>query len=160
MSWDVMIHRFDGPPPRVEDIADDHEFLPLGEAPNVRRRISDALPAVDWGDPAWGVLEGDGFSIEFNFQAHGPVTGFMLHVRGGGDPITPIVAMCKLNGWAALDTSSGEFLDLAKPSVDGWESFQGFRDQIIGGIEGQSRDRAPWWRRLISWLRGGDRSVQ
>ena len=58
MSWDVMIHRFEGPPPRVEDIVDDHLFLPLGDAAEVRSRVSSVLPGVDWTDPAWGIFGG------------------------------------------------------------------------------------------------------
>ena len=129
-----MIHRFDGAPPRFEDIVDDRHFLPLGDAADVRSRIVAVLPGVDWADPDWGVLKGEDFSIEFNFQEGGTVTGFMLHVRGGGDPITPIVSLCSAYGWAALDTSTGAFLDLKKPSYAGWQSFQTVRDQLAERI--------------------------
>lgn len=151
MSWDVMILRFDGPPPPVEDIADDHQALPLGDAADVRTRISAVLPEVDWTDPAWGVLEGDGFSIEFNFQADGPVTGFMLHVRGRGDPITPTITLCSAYGWAALDTSAGEFLDLAKPSHSGWRSFQSFRDRVAASVASKDNEGS-WLRRMLGRL--------
>jgi hypothetical protein len=152
MSWDVMIHRFEGPPPRVEDLSDEHQFLPLGDASDVRKQISVALPTVDWSDPAWGVLDGDGFSIEFNFQADGPVTGFMLHVRGGGDPLPSIIRLCRVNGWVALDTSAGAFLDLDAPSREGWHSFQSFRDQVVRRVE-QEEGRRSWLHRVLARLR-------
>jgi len=145
-----MIHRADGLPPHIHDIADDHQFVPMGDAVEVRSNISKVLPDVDWSDPAWGVLDGDGYSIEFNFQPDGPVTGFMLHVRGGSDPIAAIVKLCSAHGWAAIDTSTGDYIDLQAPSHEGWESFQGFRDQIVGRLEA---DESSWlqrlWRRLF-----------
>lgn len=144
-----MIHRYDGTPPRVEDIPDDFRFPPIGEAEMVRTQITRVLPGVDWSDPAWGILDGDGYSIEFNLLSNGVVDGFMLHVRGGGDPVSAIARLCSASGWVALNTSSGEFMDLDHPSHESWESFQSYRDQIVATF---SRS-VPWYRRLFQALR-------
>ena len=55
----------------------------------------------------------------------------MPRVRGGGDAVSPIVAMCKHFGWQAVDTSQGDFINLDDSSTDGWDGFQAFRDRVI-----------------------------
>ena len=55
----------------------------------------------------------------------------MLHVRGGGDAVTPIVAMCRNCGWQALDFSTGKLIDLDHPSSESWQRFQAYRDKIV-----------------------------
>ena len=71
MSWDVMLFNFEGKPPSFESLPDDFEPPVMGEADAIREKISASLPDVDWSDPAWGMLEGEGWSIEFNHQATG-----------------------------------------------------------------------------------------
>lgn len=61
----------------------------------------------------------------------------MLHVRGGGDAISAIASFARPLGWAALDCSTSEFLELDNPSQAGWEAFQAYRDKIIGMYRGQ-----------------------
>lgn len=112
---------------------------PLGDANEVRAQISKVLPNVDWKDPAWGVVEGNGWSIEFNHQRSGVSESVMLHVRGGGDPFPAIVSICKANGWVALDCSSGELINLESPSPKSWREFQGFRNQIVASTEATQR---------------------
>lgn len=106
MSWDVVISAA-----KTDPEAGDSAVQPLGEAEDVRKKISAALPDTDWSDPAWGTLEGSGWSIEFNTEATGSVESLMLHVRGEGDPLSAISRLCQSTGWYAFDTTTGEFLD-------------------------------------------------
>jgi len=122
MSWDVQLLR-----PAAAGAPD----APLGPAEEVRASISAIHPAVDWSDPAWGVLEGKDWSIELNTGADPVITSIMLHVRGSGDPVSAIAALCKGTGWSAFDLATGELLDPDKPSADGWADFQGFRGQLL-----------------------------
>jgi hypothetical protein len=135
MSWDVMIFNFESPPPAPNNWEDGFGPIAMGEAEEVRTKISRSLPMVDWSDPAWGLLDGDGFSIEFNYHKSGQVDGFMLHVRGGGDPLPDICRLCRENGWYALDCSTGDFIDLQAPSRQGWRGFQSYRDSIVGRFD-------------------------
>ena len=133
MSWDVTIlsaKHVDG---------SDAEPPPLGDAGDVRKAVSSALPGVDWSDPAWGTLEGKGWSIEFNTEAEGTVGDMMLHVRGGGDPLPAITKLCTQNGWVALDMSTGDYIELEAPSDASWKEFQGFRDSVVSQVAGKSR---------------------
>ncbi len=131
MSWDVMIFRFDSPPPPISKWPDNFRPVALGEAQEIRNKISHDFPNIDWSDPAWGIFDGKGYSIEFNLQKEGVVEGFMLHVRGGGDPLPTICKLCLIHGWYAFDCSTGYFIDLDHPSREGWTSFQQFRDKVI-----------------------------
>jgi hypothetical protein len=144
-----MILRYDGAPPRMSELPDDFSLLPMGEAHDVRTRISESLPDVDWSDPARGLLISEEYSIKFGLQEDGVVESLMLIVRGGGDPVEAIARLCAANGWAALDTSTGEFMDLQQPSRAGWESFQAFRDKVLATVG----RREPWYRRLLKKLR-------
>ncbi len=130
MSWDVLILKADGTTPMGE-LPEDFKPDPLGQAEDLRKRLSEVFDSLDWTDPAWGILDGDGFSFEFNFKKSGIVDSFMLHVRGGGNAVAPIVAMCKHFGWQALDCSTGDFIDLNEPSTKSWEHFQAYRDRVV-----------------------------
>lgn len=119
MSWDVVILD-SGEPPQA-----------LGPAERVRASISNIVPTVDWSDPAWGTLESEEWSIEFNVGDAPVVESVMLHVRGDGDPLPVIASICATNGWAALDTSTDERLDLAAPSRKGWDDFRALREAVL-----------------------------
>lgn len=131
MSWDVMVFNFGGrTPPPIEEVQDS-DLVPLGPATEVRQRLSSHLPKIDWSDVTWGILEGDGFSIEFNGGKNDPIANMMLHVRGGGDAIAAITTFARPLGWSVFDCSTGEYLDLDNPSQAGWEGFQAFRDKVV-----------------------------
>lgn len=130
MSWDVMIMKCNGMNP-FEEQPKYFEFPSLGDADQLRSQLSDFFGSIKWDDPAWGLLTSKEFTLEFNFTETGPVENFTLHARGGGDVVTPIVAMCKHFDWQALDYSTGELIDLDSPSSDSWERFQEFRDKVL-----------------------------
>jgi len=104
----------------------------------VKEKLIKEYPAIVWSRPnpeygLWGSYEdkGEGYSIEFSLGKKDTVESIMLHVRGGGSVVSKIVALCKENGWEAIDTSAGEFMDLKQPSAKGWEDFQSYRDRVI-----------------------------
>ncbi len=132
MSWDVMVLRSENLPPDLGNPPEDWMPDEMGEAELVRSKISQALPGVDWSDPAWGRFEGEGFSIEFNFQESGAVNAFTLHIRGWGDPLPAIVGLCRPHGWAAFDYSDGSRINLDNPSRENWAAFQAYRDKVTG----------------------------
>lgn len=137
-----MIMKCDEEAP-IQNLPNDFKPDSLGDADRLRTELSAYFGGVCWDDPAWGILEGDGFSFEFNFTKSGQVDTFTLHVRGGGNAVAPIVAMCRHFGWQALDYSTGEFMDLDSPSLESWQRFQEYRDRVISvhrrsqGLEGK-----------------------
>ncbi|GAA5509349.1 hypothetical protein Rcae01_04848 [Novipirellula caenicola] len=131
MSWDVLIMKTDGKT-AIHDMPKDYQPEPLGDADELRPQLSQFFAdQIDWSDPAWGIFGCEYFSYEFNFSASGPVETFMLHVRGGGDAVTPLVQMCRHFGWMAVDCSSGDFIDLDSPDAESWSRFQAYRDKVV-----------------------------
>jgi hypothetical protein len=131
MSWDVMLFKFKGVLPKSAEEIEEANMVPLGPSTQVREAISSTLPGVNWSDPFWGVVDGPGFSIEFNTGKEEPIKSIMLHVRGSGNAVPAIMAFAVPAGWSAFDCSTGEFLDPVKPSDEGWKKFQAYGDQMI-----------------------------
>lgn len=119
MSWDVVIHT-------------EGDIAPLGTSGEVRNAVSGTLPSVRWSDDHWGSVTDGELSLEFNLGSEEPVGSMMIHVRGAGDPMPGIVDLCKAQGWAATDLTTGEEIDLLNPSSEGWSSFVAFRSEVVG----------------------------
>jgi hypothetical protein len=150
MSWDLSVYSPTGP---------------LGTAADVRQKVSRALPGVDWSDNTCGVLQQGGYVLEFSLLASEgsdeehveddedldsdedldddsdfdladttPVS-MVVSVRGGGEPLPPLVKLCKQYGWKLGDGDTGEEIDLDNPSDQGWRDFQAFRDKVAGSLE-------------------------
>jgi hypothetical protein len=133
MSWDVMVFDLAGAAPSEIDFGADFKPHSMGPAGEIRLRISEHLRAVDWSDPTWGLYEGDGFSLEFNMGKGAETNSFMVHVRGGGDAVKTLLRVAAPNGWSLFDCTTGEFIDPANPSDEGWKAFQGYRDRVLRG---------------------------
>ena len=123
MSSDVIIFNSKIAIQNIDDLPEDFVGSEMGTADEIRRNINAVFPGTDWSDPSWGIFDGDGFSIEFNIGNEAITTDLMLHVRGNGDPVTPIVKLCRAYSWKGLDTSTGELLNADNPSSKGWRSF-------------------------------------
>lgn len=131
MSWDVSFFAAEAPPPPVTEMPDDWRGESLGTLEEVRGKISGSAPEVNWSDPSWGTLYGEGFSLEFNIGRNDPCYGFMVHVRGAGDAVRPLLAIGEKWCWYLLDTSQGEWLHHLSDVEAGWVGFQEYRDRVI-----------------------------
>jgi hypothetical protein len=134
MSWDVIMFRIRGGLRSIEQI-EESDFLPLGDAKEVRTAVSRVLPEVDWSGRPYGRYYGDGFSIEVGVDDKDVIDSMMLHVFGGGGAVTMIARLASANGWAAFDCSAGEFIDPANPSDASWVHFQQVRDFVREQID-------------------------
>lgn len=135
MSWDISVYASNTPPPPVADMPQDWRGLPLGSLDYIRTQISADFPSTDWRDPHWGMLEGPGYSFEFNMGDKDPCDGIMIHVRGGGDVIPGLLSFAKSTGWYLLDCSQSEWLHHCKDLEAGWDGFQSYRDHVIKTTE-------------------------
>lgn len=126
MSWDVILikEQFD-----AND--KDYEPIPLGNRDNVINELCILLPELDYSIKDWGILNGKGFSIEFNTGKEEIVDSIMLHIRGSGNPHYVIATIIRKMKWEALDCSTGKFLDLKNMNVESWTKFQTWRDKIF-----------------------------
>ncbi|MEM1298642.1 MAG: hypothetical protein AAGH68_05120 [Pseudomonadota bacterium] len=110
------------------------------------------LPPIDWSDSAWGILEAQGFSIEFNMGEDAVCDTFMLHVRGGGSAARFVAHLADEPDWYAFDTSAGEWLHLMDDVSRGWEAFQSYRNVVVPADRPRSI-----WARMSGWLFGSGR---
>lgn len=131
MSWDIIIAGFPQDIQSVSEIAKDYQPRPLGTHNEVNARIHQVLPAVDFTDRSWGLLEHSGFSIEFSMGKEEICDGFTLHVRGGGNAIATIERLLEHMKLRGIDCQTGDFFspDAAQASFRQW---QAYRDRMIG----------------------------
>ena len=126
MSWDVVLlkEKFD---------TNDKDYQPptLGKRMELISQLTSILPNLDFSDESWGIMEGDGFSIEFNIGNNENVDSIMLHIRGGGDPIQIIQGIMQEFKWESLDCSTGDFMELNNVSNESWTKFQTWRDKVF-----------------------------
>jgi len=136
MSWEVIIYNFEGDPPvSMDDLPEDYIPPSLGDSEEVREKLSASLPDIDWSEPSAGLLEGDGWTMEFNIRESEEVERIVLHIRGSGNPIQSICRFCLENEWEALDCATGEFINLANPSPESWKEFQDFHDEVLNSLD-------------------------
>jgi hypothetical protein len=135
MSWDILIFNSNKP------VDFENSDLPEFDSREiVINKIKTTFPDSNWNDPSWGLLGNQQCSIEFNIgddEAMG--NHFMLHVRGGENPTTEIVKMCKQHDWIAFDISGERFLDEKYPEANSFDEWKSYRDQIVA-------PQKPWWK--------------
>ncbi|GAA0304844.1 hypothetical protein GCM10009087_13400 [Sphingomonas oligophenolica] len=131
MSWDIHISDF----PQVESIAgipDDFAPAALGSRESLTDKIVEIFPSADFGDPSWGVIEGEGWSIEVNIGREAECDSIMLHVRGGDGAIAAVAAILNRLQLRAIDLQSGEFFD-SRSASESFDSWRAYRDQVVAG---------------------------
>jgi hypothetical protein len=133
MSWDI--HISDLPEvASVSDIADDFKPKNLGSRAALIAKIVDVFPDADFTDPSWGIIDGDGWSIEVNIGNSADCDGIMLHVRGGDGAVKAVSAIVGRLGLRAIDLQTGEFYQPgdATRSFEAWRSF---RDDALASYD-------------------------
>ncbi len=139
MSWDVFLMQVPQNIVSPQDLPED--FLSeLGPRATVLAALSKALPALDLNDPAWGVLRGGDYSIEFNMGDDDPMDRIMLHVRGSDAALEPIRRVCEATGWRALDLSTGLFIDFNQDPAAGLRQWRSFRDYVVARLRAEGKD--------------------
>jgi hypothetical protein len=77
------------------------------EFPDVLRQHFEQPPATEQAE-----FEGDGFSmVLYAFEAQ-PLRAVHVEVRGKGNPVPVLAALCRPNGWVAVDDASGQPVEL------------------------------------------------
>src|SRR5712691_7008539 len=125
MSWDIFIQQFPDDARKVTDIPDTFTASPIGRRDEVMAKIRSVLPQVDFSDPAWGVLQGDGYSIEFGLGDDDVLYGITLHIRGSNAVLPHITSVLDALRLRAIDSWTGEFFDpeVAPHSLARWRGY-------------------------------------
>lgn len=58
-----------------------------------------------------------------------------VEVRGDGNPVPLLAAICIPNGWIAIDDSNGLQIDFAGETATGWEKFREYRNRVIRSLD-------------------------
>jgi hypothetical protein len=132
MSWDIFVQ--DIPPSAATpgDIPSDFKPADLGPRSEIIRKIRDIVPFANFEDPAWGQVDGPGFSIEINLGAEPIVHGFAFHARGGDAAAAVISDILTHLGFRAFDASSES--GMFEPGPQAEESqrrWHTYRDSVL-----------------------------
>jgi|GEM_PF-3162297 len=120
MPWEVTIRRADGTP--LGDMEAVRNQIAAARAagrefPDLIRRHMERRPAT-----MQAVFNDDGCSLLlYRFEAQ-PLGAIHVEVRGGGNPVPVLAALCRPNGWVVVDDASGEPVELSGVAAAGWTS--------------------------------------
>ena len=131
MSWYILVQEMPSDAVRIADIPDDFQPAPLGPRDVLIEQIKAIVPAADFTDPAWGLIDGPGFSVEVSLGEGEVVQGFAFHVRGGDAAAGLVADILESLGLRAFDMTTGEFFDPlhATESLRQWRSY---RNRVVG----------------------------
>jgi hypothetical protein len=142
MSWDAMIIK--GPPPSNKEFNSEGYKPPLmGQAAEVRKRISTVLGGTDWSDPSNGVFQSGSCHFVFALSGDDQIENIDVEVTGSSDPLPILAMLCKQNDWALLDMQTVEWIDLSSSSSKSWVEFQKAVAQVRSEVEKREKK---WWR--------------
>jgi len=126
MGFNVLVAKFP-PVQSIDELTQDFSLEPFGTPAEVIARIATAFPAVDFRDPRWGILDDDGWGLEFNMGTKdGVCESFTLRVHGGGPALLAVQHVLDVMGARGLDLQTSEFfsLDTAPASFAAWLDFR------------------------------------
>ena len=125
MSWDIFIQQFPDGVRRVAEIPDTFTAPPIGKRADVVAKLAAAIPQIDFSDPSWGRLDGDGYQIEVGVGDDDMLYGITVHVRGSDGALPFIPKILDALNLRAIDSWTGEFFDaeVAPHSLARWRSY-------------------------------------
>lgn len=155
MPWEITIRRRDGASlgeleqvrERIQSAVPAIEFFdcPSGaeqiaaaaaagfEFPEIIRANLQSKPATQEAQ-----YETEEISIHFYGFESQPLESFYGEVRGNGNPMPVLKALCESNAWVVVNGANGELVDLSAMEAEGWTDFQAFLERAIG-----SEDESP-----------------
>ncbi len=131
MSWDIFIQYLPDNASKISDIPDGFEPVKIGNRDEIINHISNIIPECDFSDKSWGILDGNGFSIEFNMGNEPEISGFACHIHGFSNEVINIIEkILDILKLKAIDPNYDNFFNRydAEKSFKEW---QNYRDRVI-----------------------------
>ena len=131
MSWDIFAVDIPAEFKSAEEIPSDFKPNSLSRA-SVISRISEIFPSANFSDPSWGLIDGDGWSMEVNLGREENCDGFTLHVRGNDDAaVDAVVRILDDLRIRAFDAQTGEFFEAGPNALKSFREWRTFRDRAV-----------------------------
>jgi hypothetical protein len=77
------------------------------------------------------IFEGRDFSIEFYANDEATIDAVGAEIRGNGNPVPALSALCIPNGWAVVNAADGAAVDLSSEESPVWAEFRAWRDEWV-----------------------------
>jgi hypothetical protein len=130
MSWDIFVQDLPSEAKTAADIPSSFRPSLIGKRSEIIDRIIEIIPAADFTDPSWGLIDGEDWSIEVNLGQEEDCRGFALHVRGGDVAVGAVAAILRRLNLRALDSQSGEFFSADNNAIESFRQWRQYRDQV------------------------------
>lgn len=143
MSWDIFIQDFPHQAKTIDEIPPDFDPQPIGMRTYLIQQICEVIPDADFSDPSWGLVDGNGFSIEINLGNNELVTSFALHIRGSNDSLIDLIEkLLQHLKLRALDPGSDTGFFDAEQSRSSFQRWVEYRDKVVGNRYEQANDHS------------------
>lgn len=132
MSWDIFVQDLPTNAKTVEDIPTDFKPAAIGKRSEIIDKIKEIIPNANFSDPSWGVINGNGWSIEVNLGSEEECKDFALHVRGAETAVGAVEAILTSLGLRGLDSQTGGFFTAGPEAINSFRNWRAFRDHVAG----------------------------
>jgi hypothetical protein len=113
VTWDILLMKSDSA--SVAELFEHSVPPPLGGGDDVRSKVSAVVPGIQFQEPTWAQIQGDGWSIDLTVGSEEPVESLLLHVHGGAEALATVRRLAEALDARALDCSTGAFIDFSAP---------------------------------------------
>jgi hypothetical protein len=131
MSWDIFVQDLPKDAKEISDIPNDFRPSSIGSRSQVIAKIKEVVPCANFSDTSWGLLDGDGWSIEINMGAEEECNGFAFHVRGGDEAAGVVAAILDHLRLRAIDAQSGRFFVAGADALASLANWREYRDRVL-----------------------------
>jgi hypothetical protein len=131
MSWDIVVVDI---PPHIKSVRDIPKGLitpSLGKRAEIIDKIKAIIPAANFPNPDWGLINGPGWSIEVRLGETKECSSFSLYLRGGDGAFRALVAILEGLNLRAIDCQTSEFFDAGKEGMESFEQWKEYRDRVL-----------------------------
>ncbi|MCB9856649.1 MAG: hypothetical protein H6818_13285 [Phycisphaerales bacterium] len=125
-TWDILVQDIPPGTTSVDQMPPDFKSAPIGQRDDIIAGIQAVAPEVDFSDPTWGIIRGDGYTIEINIGEEPVTSDFAFHVRGddeAADVISRILQRLELRAYDPQSISG-----IFKPGEEAVESLRTWRN--------------------------------
>jgi hypothetical protein len=105
---------------------------PVGKRAEIIGKIEAIVPGAKFPDPSWGLISGEGWSIEVRLGDAEECGSFSLYLRGGDGAFGALVAILQGLNVRAIDCQTTEFFVADKDGEESFERWKKYRDRVVG----------------------------